>query len=165
MFEKCFDRPAAVLLDLVGTRLVSGIGHEKTCRLNSNQTLGAAEGCAVESALELAGGVFGGGGGSSTARSISSVTSREAFLNSVSPLPIPLANSGIRLAPNKTRITTSTNTSSPPLSPNTAKVAFINSPEQHQQWHSCQLQGCRQDLVGKHGWITGRSPPCKRNYP
>src|SRR5207247_2190468 len=92
--------------------------------------LGTAEGCAVDSALVLAGGDFGGGagGGSSTARSISSVTSRDAFLNSVIPLPSPLANSGIRLAPNRTRITTSTRTSSPPLRPNTAKVAFINSP-------------------------------------
>src|SRR5207247_4075993 len=92
--------------------------------------LGTAEGCAVDSALVLAGGDFGGGagGGSSTARSISSVTSREAFLNSLIPFPSPLANSGIRLAPNKTRITTSTRTSSPPLNPNTARVAFIKSP-------------------------------------
>src|SRR5437763_10258260 len=35
MFEKCFYRPAAVLLDIFGTRLFSGIGHERTCRLNS----------------------------------------------------------------------------------------------------------------------------------
>src|SRR5204863_2662852 len=35
MFEKCFYRPAAVLLDLVWTRLFSGFGHERTCRLNS----------------------------------------------------------------------------------------------------------------------------------
>src|SRR5262245_29679536 len=35
MFEKCLYRPAAVLLDLLWTRLFSGIGHERTCRLNS----------------------------------------------------------------------------------------------------------------------------------
>src|SRR6266542_2679051 len=112
------------------SRLDAALQWDRPCRnlpLELNQALGTAEGCAVDSALELAGGAFGGGGGggSSTALSISSVTSRDAFLNSLMPLPSPLANSGIRLAPNKTRITTSTKTSSPPLSPNTAKIAFI----------------------------------------
>src|ERR1035437_36476 len=57
----------------------------------------------------------------------SSVTSREAFLNSLMPWPKPLANSGIRLAPNKTRTApTIINISQPPGIP--ANMIFINSP-------------------------------------
>ena len=47
----------------------------------------------------------GGGGGSSMARSISSCTSREAFLNSVIPLPKPRASSGSFFAPKSSNTT------------------------------------------------------------
>src|SRR5437763_16170579 len=66
----------------------------------------------------------GGGGVSSMALDISSVTSRVAFLNSLMPEPRPLANSGSFLAPNKmstaARIRT---TSQPPNIP--ANMIFI----------------------------------------
>jgi len=61
------------------------------------------------------------------ARCNSLFTSLEAFLNSRIPWPRPLANSGIFFAPNKTRMTTSTSTSSPPLNPNTASIALVIS--------------------------------------
>jgi hypothetical protein len=50
----------------------------------------------------------------------------EAFLNSLIPWPRPLANSGILLAPNKTKAATRTITSSPPPRPMIAKHVFIS---------------------------------------
>src|SRR5688500_8355889 len=66
-----------------------------------------------------------GAGGSSTARWISSVTSLEAFLNSLMPLPRPRANSGNFFAPNSNSTTARIRIISPPPSPNTASIGFI----------------------------------------
>src|ERR1039457_3088528 len=57
---------------------------------------------------------------------ISSVTSRVAFLNSLMPVPSPFANSGIFLAPNKSRIAITTITISQPPKPINANMALIN---------------------------------------
>src|ERR1039458_6414045 len=67
----------------------------------------------------------GVGGGSSMAECISSVTSRVAFLNSLMPVPSPLANSGSFLAPNKINTKARIRMISPPPRLNKANMTFI----------------------------------------
>src|ERR1035437_9541185 len=95
-----------------GNQAFGGVEDWETAGCEGDDPLlGGSFGCALLSAALLT----------------SSVTSREAFLNSLMPWPKPLANSGIRLAPNKTRTApTIINISQPPGIP--ANMIFINSP-------------------------------------
>ena len=111
-------------------------------------------------------GLDGAGGGGSGLMALwnSFVIPDEAFLNSLIPWPRPLANSGILLAPNKTKTAAKTITSSPPPRPNIAKHVFIKRNLQifstsyfnHQEFHPCALVQAR----GSVSFRSGCAAPC-----
>ena len=110
VLEKGFYRPALFLLWFVKAFRYGFISHGRN--RSANQDFGVGRGLRERSAAARAGGCvplagndLGGGGVSSIAVEISSVTSRVAFLNSLMPEPRPLANSGSFLAPNRIRTT------------------------------------------------------------
>ena len=67
---------------------------------------------------------------------ISSVTSRDAFLNSLIHWPRPLANSGIFLEPNNTKMTTRIKTISMPpgIHANKIFINFIEPCQAYARW-------------------------------
>src|ERR1022692_3595975 len=128
VFEKAFNWTALVLRP-VWRRFLGKISHEESAlelAWRDYMTLVSGGGgldCAW--AAVLAGGVLGVVV-CADSFSIESVTSREAFLNSLMPLPRPFANSGIFFAPNNTSTATRTMINSVPPNPNKAKNAFIS---------------------------------------
>src|SRR6266550_650555 len=130
-----------------------------------NQTLGVVEGWeTVGSGWDCpSGGSFfwvGGGDVSSIALWISSLTSRVAFLNSLMPVPRPLASSGSFFAPNKIKTTARIRTISQPPR-NAANIVFINLPSWTETKPGGAPSKAPKSPVGVHALACSRADSLK----